>query len=61
MRRAGGRLVPVAIDPQRGWDLEMLDITVRQSAPRLAYLVPDFQNPTGHLMSAGTGTSGPRC
>jgi DNA-binding transcriptional MocR family regulator len=52
VRRAGARLVPVAVDPQSGWDVEMLEATVRQSAPRLAYLVPDFQNPTGHLMSA---------
>ena len=51
VRRAGGRLVPAAMDRERGWDVEMLEATIRQSAPRLAYLVPDFQNPTGHLMS----------
>jgi DNA-binding transcriptional MocR family regulator len=50
IRRAGGRLLPVAMDRERGWDVEMLEATVRQGAPRLAYLVPDFQNPTGHLM-----------
>jgi DNA-binding transcriptional MocR family regulator len=33
-----------------GWDAELLLATLRQSRPRLAYLVPDFQNPTGHLM-----------
>ena len=26
---------------------------LRQSLPRLAYLMPDFHNPAGHLMSAG--------
>jgi len=26
--------------------------TLRQGRPKLAYLIPDFQNPTGHLMSA---------
>jgi DNA-binding transcriptional MocR family regulator len=26
--------------------------TLRQSLPRLAYLMPDFHNPAGHLMSA---------
>jgi DNA-binding transcriptional MocR family regulator len=51
VRRAGGRLVPVPMDRSQGWDVEMLEATVRQSAPRLAYLVPDFQNPTGHLMA----------
>ena len=25
--------------------------TLRQTSPRLAYLIPDFQNPTGHLMT----------
>jgi DNA-binding transcriptional MocR family regulator len=33
-----------------GWDAELLLATLRQGRPRLAYLVPDFQNPTGHLM-----------
>jgi DNA-binding transcriptional MocR family regulator len=51
VRRANGRLVPAAMDRECGWDAEMLEATIRQSAPRLAYLVPDFQNPTGHLMS----------
>ena len=56
VRRAGGRLVPAAMDRERGWDVEMLEATTRQSAPRLAYLVPDFQNPTGHCdVHAGTG------
>ena len=49
VRQAGARLVPSTIDPD-GWDLDALGATLRQSAPRLAYLIPDFQNPTGHLM-----------
>jgi DNA-binding transcriptional MocR family regulator len=36
--------------PDSGWDLDLLLGTLRQSRPRLAYLVPEFQNPTGHLM-----------
>jgi DNA-binding transcriptional MocR family regulator len=36
-----------------GWDGELLLDTLRQTRPRLAYLIPEFQNPTGHLMSAG--------
>ena len=50
VRHAGARLVPAAVDPD-GWDLDALAATLRQSSPRLAYLIPDFQNPTGHLMS----------
>ncbi len=49
VRHAGARLVPATIDPD-GWDLDVLGATLRQSSPRLAYLIPDFQNPTGHLM-----------
>ena len=30
-----------------------LDSALRQSAPRLAYLIPDFHNPTGALLGAG--------
>jgi DNA-binding transcriptional MocR family regulator len=35
---------------ENGWDAELLLTTLRQSRPRLAYLVTEFQNPTGHLM-----------
>ncbi|SHN34873.1 PLP-dependent aminotransferase family protein [Cryptosporangium aurantiacum] len=51
VRRAGCRPVPVPLGPD-GWDLEMLAATIRHTAPRLAYLVPDFQNPTGFRLSA---------
>ncbi|MCF6377064.1 PLP-dependent aminotransferase family protein [Nocardioides KLBMP 9356] len=50
LRHAGARLVPATVDPD-GWDLDALAATLRQTSPRLAYLIPDFQNPTGHLMS----------
>jgi DNA-binding transcriptional MocR family regulator len=50
VRHAGARLVPATVDPD-GWDLDALTATLRQTSPRLAYLIPDFQNPTGHLMS----------
>ena len=49
--RAGCRAVPVAFTGD-GWDLEMMANTFRQAAPRLAYLVPDFHNPTGRCMDA---------
>ncbi|WP_238998449.1 MocR-like transcription factor YczR [Nocardioides limicola] len=50
LRRAGARLVPLPLGPA-GWDLESAAATVRQTAPAVAYLIPDFQNPTGALMS----------
>jgi len=33
-----------------GWDAELLLSTIRQGRPQLAYLIPEFHNPTGHLM-----------
>ena len=39
--------VPMDID---GWDLDAVGRIARQARPRLAYLIPDFQNPTGNLM-----------
>jgi DNA-binding transcriptional MocR family regulator len=50
VRHAGARLVAASVDPD-GWDLDALAATLRQTSPRLAYLIPDFQNPTGQLMS----------
>ena len=34
-----------------GWDVEAVEAALRQTAPRIAYLNPDFQNPTGLLAS----------
>jgi DNA-binding transcriptional MocR family regulator len=50
LRRAGGRLVggPMDVD---GWDLDTFGRVLRTTRPALAYLIPDFQNPTGNLMS----------
>ena len=42
--------MPAPVDPD-GWDIPATAAIIRQAAPRLAYLVPDFQNPTGSLMS----------
>lgn len=52
LRAHGARLVPSVMDP---WEPDLAGALalVRHAAPRLAYLVPDFHNPTGHLMSAG--------
>ena len=39
--------------PDGGWDADLLLATLRQAGPRVAYLIPEFHNPTGHLMPAG--------
>jgi DNA-binding transcriptional MocR family regulator len=49
---AGARAVPVSIAPDEGWDLDALNIAIRQLRPNLAYLIPDHQNPTGLTMTA---------
>jgi DNA-binding transcriptional MocR family regulator len=48
--RSGARRVAVPMDVD-GWDLDAVERVARQARPRLAYLIPDFQNPTGNLMS----------
>jgi len=50
VRRAGGR--PVALDLSFGWSPELTDEVLRSSGARWAYLMPDFQNPTGRLLDA---------
>ncbi|MFF5205443.1 PLP-dependent aminotransferase family protein [Streptosporangium sp. NPDC000396] len=52
-RMRNARIVPVGI-PDDGWHLDLLTCAMRQSAARLAYVIPDFQNPTGHLMDDAT-------
>jgi DNA-binding transcriptional MocR family regulator len=50
MREAGARLVPVAMaEGLGGWDLDRWRQVLREAAPRLAYVVADFHNPTGAL------------
>ncbi|SOD64106.1 transcriptional regulator, GntR family [Streptomyces zhaozhouensis] len=50
MRDAGARLIPV---PMTGaaphWDLAAWRRTLTEAAPRMAYVVADFHNPTGAL------------
>ncbi|HET7328345.1 MAG TPA: PLP-dependent aminotransferase family protein [Nocardioidaceae bacterium] len=48
-RRSGARTVGVGIE-RDGWDTDALHAALRQTAPRAAVLIPDFQNPTGALM-----------
>lgn len=49
VRRAGGRLAPVALT-DTGWDLDLHENAYRSVLPRLGYLVADFANPSGHLL-----------
>lgn len=56
IRAAGCRVVPVALPPagtagSPGWDLEAVEAALLQQRPAMAYVVPDFHNPTGRLMS----------
>jgi DNA-binding transcriptional MocR family regulator len=43
------RIVGYAVG-EEGWDADLLLATVRDARARLAYLIPDYHNPTGHLM-----------
>ena len=50
MRRAGVRTIAAPMTAA-GWDMTTLAKRFRVTDPRLAYLIPDFQNPTGFLMN----------
>lgn len=50
---ASCRPVGVAL-PESGWDTDGFAATLAQTAPRLAYLMPDFHNPTGRCMDVAT-------
>ena len=51
----GAQCRPVGVSlPETGWDTDGFAATLAQTAPRLAYLMPDFHNPTGRCMDAAT-------
>ncbi|MFE5408731.1 PLP-dependent aminotransferase family protein [Microbacterium sp. NPDC056569] len=52
LRRAGARLVGVPVTTEDGWDLDRAEQAFARTLPVMAYLMPDFQNPTGRSMSA---------
>lgn len=72
IRASGSRTVPVPMPSAgdasgAGWDIEGMVAAMHHQRPAMAYLVPDFHNPTGRVMSnlqrrrlvreaAGTGT-----
>lgn len=49
MRAHGARLLTVPT-AATGWQLDQMRTSLRNGAARLAYLVPDYQNPTGALV-----------
>jgi DNA-binding transcriptional MocR family regulator len=54
IRAAHAITVPVALDATggHGWDIAGIEAALSQAAPRLAYLIVDFQNPTGLRLDA---------
>ncbi|SCC50732.1 PLP-dependent aminotransferase family protein [Kosakonia oryziphila] len=51
----GASCRPVGVSlPQTGWDSDGFAATLAQTAPRLAWLMPDFHNPTGRCMDIAT-------
>jgi DNA-binding transcriptional MocR family regulator len=50
LRSTGARLLPVNVQADSGWDAAGLDQGLRRTCPALAYLMPDFHNPTGSTM-----------
>ncbi|MFJ7912066.1 PLP-dependent aminotransferase family protein [Kitasatospora sp. NPDC096204] len=52
LRLTGARLVPVpyAWTPQPSWDLDEWRRVLRGAGPKVAYVIPDFHNPTGSLI-----------
>ena len=52
LRRSGARLVGVPVLNDFGWDLDRAEQAFARTLPVMAYLMPDFQNPTGRSMSS---------
>jgi len=50
-RSVGARLLPTVVDGDSGWDSEEFAAVVERAHPTLAYLMPDFHNPTSRSMS----------
>lgn len=54
VRELGARVIGLPIAD--GWDVGAFADAAQQTAPRVAYIQPDFQNPTGRLLEAETRT-----
>lgn len=46
MKRIGAKVVGIPLEPD-GIDMEALKDELKKGAPRLFYIIPDFQNPSG--------------
>jgi len=46
------RAVPLAFPLAGDWDADAFEAALHRHRPAVAYLIPDFQNPTGRLMPA---------
>ncbi|WP_456154404.1 MocR-like transcription factor YczR [Sphingobium cloacae] len=53
LQRAHVVPVPVGL-PAQGWDIDAMEAAFRQTAPRFAYVIADFHNPTGRSMDPAT-------
>jgi DNA-binding transcriptional MocR family regulator len=51
MMSSGGRLTPLPVLADSPWDAETAVDMITSGSHRAAYLVPDFHNPTGAVMS----------
>jgi len=51
IRASGARLVSVPVTTDAGWDLDRAAQVFARAQPRVAYLMPRFQNPTGRSMT----------
>jgi len=54
LKAAGARLVPVAVTTDEGWDVAGLEQAFQRTSPTVAYLMPEFHNPTGRTMDDAT-------
>lgn len=50
LRQLRARIAAVPVEPT-GWDVPTMTSTIRAAGARAAFLLPDFHNPTGNLMS----------
>lgn len=50
LRGHRARVAAYHLDPEAGWDADSMVATLRSTRAAVAYLIPEFHNPTGHLM-----------
>lgn len=48
---AGARMIAVPVTAGDGWNMAEAQLLMRRAAPSLAFLMPDFHNPTGMSMT----------